>query len=130
MLFYVSRQYEKLTLGKDLYSGKQLPLPTPQFIVFYNGRIKQPEKKILRLSDAYTIQSGEINLELAVTQLNINPGYNEALKQKCPVLFEYICFVERVRHYSETLPPAEAVIRAVDECIREGILAGRGDRDR
>jgi len=122
-LFYVTKQFQKLVVGKDIYASKQISLPTPQFIVFYNGKETQPERKILRLSDAFTIKSGEINLDLVVTQLNINPGYNEELKKKCPTLFAYTCYVERVRLHSEAMPLPDAVNKAVEECIREDILA-------
>jgi len=122
-LFYVAKQFQKLVVGKDIYASRQISLPTPQFIVFYNGKETQPERKILRLSDAFTVKTGEINLDLVVTQLNINPGYNEQLKKKCPILFEYTCYVGRVRLYSEEMPLPDAVNKAVEDCIKEGILA-------
>lgn len=62
-------------------------------------------------------------LELKVTMFNINPGYNEALMEKCPTLREYSLYVDRVRIHAKTLPIREAVRRSVDECIEEGILA-------
>ncbi|MBQ9608381.1 MAG: hypothetical protein IJV15_02935, partial [Lachnospiraceae bacterium] len=36
-LMYISKQYEKLIVGKDIYSSKLIRLPSPKFIVFYNG---------------------------------------------------------------------------------------------
>lgn len=41
-LFYVARLYEKFMAGKDIYSAKKIMLPTPRFIIFYNGREVQP----------------------------------------------------------------------------------------
>lgn len=62
-------------------------------------------------------------LELKVTMLNINHGYNEELLRRCKTLKEYSIFVARVRTKAETLPIEKAVDLAVTECIREGILA-------
>lgn len=120
-LFYTSRLYEKLTVGKDLYSSKRIMLPTPKYITFYNGMAEQPEQRIMKLSDSFE-QSREVNLELTVVQLNINPGYNEELKSNCPTLYQYMLYVEKVRTYTELLPIEESIRKAVDECIKEGIL--------
>ena len=43
--------------------------------------------------------------------------------QHCSMLKEYAQYVARVRHYTSDMPLNQAVKRAVDECIREGILA-------
>ncbi|MBD5464747.1 MAG: hypothetical protein HDR22_02835 [Lachnospiraceae bacterium] len=120
-LFYTARLYEKLTIGKDLYSSKQIMLPTPKYITFYNGAAKQPERRLMKLSDSFE-RSGEVNLELTVVQMNINPGFNEELKRNCPTLCQYMAYVEKVRTYTELLPIEEAVTKAVDECIKEDIL--------
>ncbi|MCI8365119.1 MAG: hypothetical protein HFG34_09255 [Eubacterium sp.] len=107
---------------RDLYSGKRIQIPTPRFVVFYNGSEEQPEKRILRLSESFYRQTEEANLELTVLQLNINPGHNEELLGKCRSLHDYMKYVERVRSYSREMDFQEAVERAVSECIEEGIL--------
>lgn len=66
--------------------------------------------------------TGEVNLELVVLQLNINAGFNEEIKENCKTLNEYMQYVERVRCYQRKMPLAQAVKQAVDECISEGIL--------
>ena len=43
--------------------------------------------------------------------------------QHCSMLKEYAQYVARVRHYASDMSLNEAVKHAVDECIREGILA-------
>ena len=96
--------------------------PAPRFVVFYNGTEKQPEVRTLRLSDAYESPMSEPELELVVTVYNINPGNNEKLLADCPLLGEYMQYVERVRLYAENMKLFEAVERAVKECIEEGIL--------
>lgn len=120
-LFYSARLYEKIVIGKNIYSSKRIMLPTPKFITFYNGVEKQPERKIMKLSDSFE-RKEEVNLELTVVQLNINPGYNEDIKQGCPTLYQYMLYVEKVRSYKEIMPIEEAVRKAVDECITEDIL--------
>ena len=123
-LFYVAKQYQSLVREESIYSRRLVKLPTPRFVVFYNGTEKQPEQQKLRLSDAHDRKEGEPELELVVTMLNINPGYNEKLKEQCETLKEYMQYVERVRSYAGIpgMSLDEAVNRAVDECIREGIL--------
>ena len=121
-LFYVARLYEKFTIGKDLYASKRIMIPTPKFIVFYNGVTPQPERVVMRLSDSFQ-QKENVNLELVVTQLNINPGCNDELMKNCPTLYRYMCYVEKVRTYNKTMAIADAVAVAVDECIKEEILA-------
>ncbi|MBQ6875555.1 MAG: hypothetical protein IJN46_04865 [Lachnospiraceae bacterium] len=133
-LFYVSALYSKLTMGMDLYSRRSIEVPFPQFIVFYNGTEEQPEKKLLKLSDLYSetgrnylkeaYASDQLfsRLELDVLMLNINKGYNQELKDGCRLLSEYMMYVDKVRGYAEWYPLEIAVEKAVDECIREGIL--------
>ena len=121
-LFYVAKEYQKLVDTASLHSSKQVKIPTPRFVVFYNGTKKQPEVRILRLSDAYESPMAEPELELAVTVYNINQGNNEKLLTDCPLLGEYMQYVNRIRQYTETMELAEAVERTVKECIDEGIL--------
>ena len=120
-LFYIARLYENLVVGENIYSSKRILLPTPKFIIFYNGVDEQPERKVMKLSDSFAIK-GEVNLELIAVQLNINPGYNEELKRGCPILYQYVCYVEKVRKNRETMFIEEAVRKAVDDCIKENIL--------
>ena len=55
--------------------------------------------------------------------LNVNDGHNLELMEHCRTLKEYAKYVARVRKYvTQNIPLEEAVTRAVDECIEEGIL--------
>lgn len=123
-LFYVSKEYEKLVSKKTLYSKNKVRIPSPHFIVFYNGIDFQPEKTELKLSDLYQRTESEPMLELKVTMLNINDGNNEELKKSCQVLREYMQYVNRIRKYvyQDNMELEVAVELAVTECIREGIL--------
>ena len=122
-LFYIARQLEKYVIGKTLYSSKLVQIPVPRFVVFYNGTQEQPERRVLRLSDAFEKKVSSPELEVTVTMLNINPGNNRELMEKCRTLREYCMFVECIRKYAEQMDIGEAVERAVTECIRNDILA-------
>ncbi len=122
-LFYVSMEYQRLITKRSLYSKNVVKIPAPNFIVFYNGTEAAEERVELRLSDSFETVVERPNLELIVTQLNINPGYNEPLMEACQILREYMQYVDRVRRYARTMELKQAVERAVRECIREGILA-------
>lgn len=122
-LIYVSKVLQGQMKDQDIYSSRQIKLPTPKFVVFYNGTDEQPEKQTLRLSDAYEKQLEEVELELTVTVYNINYGHNQKLLEACQTLNEYAQYVAAVREYVKEMPLAEAVESAVDSCIRQGILA-------
>ena len=61
-------------------------------------------------------------MELKVLVININEGYNQKLMESCQILKEYAQYVSKVRTYKKTLKLNEAVEKAVEECIQEGIL--------
>ena len=61
-------------------------------------------------------------LDLKVLMLNVNQGHNSELMEVCHTLWEYAEYTDRVRKYAKEQPIAEAVERAITECIREGIL--------
>ena len=78
-------------------------------------------RQILKLSDLYTVKEDPM-LELKVLMLNVNQGHNPELMEACHTLWEYAEYTGRVRKYAREQPIAEAVERAITECIREGIL--------
>ena len=92
-------------------------------MIFYNGSQEQPDRKILRLSDAYCVKEEHPALELTAVMLNINRGHNEKLKEMCKSLKDYSEYTARVREYAQVKPVEEAVEQAISECIREGIMA-------
>ncbi len=55
-LLYIANLFSSMTKDANLYGTKPIELPSPRFIVFYNGLEEQPDRKILRLSDLYTIK--------------------------------------------------------------------------
>lgn len=124
-LFYIARLLEKYVneCGHSLYSSVLIRLPEPRFVVFYNGLRNAEDDMTLKLSDSFKREEEDPALELKVRFLNINPGSNPELMEKCRTLREYSEFVTRVRKcVKEEASLADAVERAVTECIREGIL--------
>ena len=108
---------------KDLYGTREIALPTPHFVVFYNGIGKRPEIETMKLSTSFCHETENPELEVICTAYNINPDYNKELKEKSRVLYGYTIFVEKVRRYATTIEKLEeAIKRAIDECIEENIL--------
>lgn len=70
----------------DLFGKKLIKIPTPKFVVVYNGKEDRPPFEELRISDAFCHETDEPQLELKVMVYNINPGkyedagYNESIK--------------------------------------------------
>ena len=102
-LFYISSEYQKLVDRKSLYSSILLKLPAPNFIVFYNGKRKMPDRWTNCLSESYENQQGEPNLELKVVTININRDCNRKLMEQCRILGEYAQYVEKVRENAEII---------------------------
>lgn len=121
-LFYIACEYEKLVDEKSLYRTKAIKIPTPRFIVFYNGTEEAPENQILKLSDLYSIPQEMPELELKVQMLNINYGHNRELMEQCKVLKDYSIYVSKLRAYAAGMPLEDAVEYTIKECIEKGIL--------
>ncbi|MBD5453776.1 MAG: hypothetical protein HDR30_05595 [Lachnospiraceae bacterium] len=124
-LFYVASEYQKLIDDSSLYSTSIVKIPAPKFITFYNGIKHIPDTVHLKLSNSYYTRENEPDLELKVTMLNLNAGNHQKLLENCQTLKEYMMYVERVRKYAgqPDITLDEAVSRAVNECIKENILA-------
>lgn len=121
--FYFANLYKHLTKDKNLYSTRRISLPTPVYIVFYNGIRKMDEREEMRLSDAFLHGNKQSGMELKVQVININYGHNQELMEKCRTLAEYSYFVGKVREYQQELELKDAVVRAIDVCIDAGVLA-------
>ena len=121
-LLYISHLYSRLTVKENLYGEMIVQIPAPEFLIFYNGKDKMPERQILKLSDMYSVQEGQPKLELEATLLNISGSNNQKLKEACRTLGEYAIYTDKIRNYTETMELSEAVDRAMDECIREDVL--------
>ena len=47
-LFYIAKELQGQVDHRDLYRNTLIKIPTPRFLVFYNGSEEQAEKKYLR----------------------------------------------------------------------------------
>lgn len=97
----------------------------PQFIIFHNGSEEQPEQYDLKLLPLSTHCVETLGPELGCKVYNINCGRNERLLQRCPVLQEYMTFVEYVRKYhamNDFDNLEVAIFRAIHQCIEENVL--------
>ena len=103
-LIYIGIEYQQYVDDKSLYSSRLQKIPA------------------LRLSNAYEHLAGEPDLELKALMLNVNEGHNKELMEQCQTLKEYAIYVARVRKYTSEMNLNDAVARAIDECIKEGIL--------
>ncbi len=126
-LMYLARLYQNYIDDCEInvFSPVLKHLPSPKFVVFYNGSKDEPDQKILRLTDAFAEEgmSGESCLECCATMLNINYGHNYELMEKCRRLEEYSVFVAEVRKaLEEGGNQRQAVDDAIDICIEKGVL--------
>ena len=142
-LSYVASIYrEQIDISKT-YRSKPMTIPTPRFVVFYNGTIPMEDEKMYKLSDMFEKKTDTPELELIVKVFNINEGHNEDLLKACKTLRGYSIFVAKVRKYiveakeshkenteeffylnekERQLIIAEAVTKAIDWCIENDIL--------
>lgn len=123
MLMYIARIYEKMIPSRDIYKAAMVKVPTPKFIVLYNGTERYPEHSELRLSDAFIVNNGAPALDVKVDVYNINYGKSKAVVEKSNSLQEYVTFI----HYARTerakgLPQEEAIAVAVKRCIADNVM--------
>ena len=111
----------------DIYGQKKIMLPTPHFIVFYNGSEKMPDEKVIKLSDSFIKGKNDKNfpeLECRATILNINYGHNEATLKSCKRLSDYSYFIYKVdENIRNGCTKKDAINAAIDYCIEHDILS-------
>ena len=130
-LFYISELYKRIQDEKRLYSTTLIKIPTPHYIVFYNGMKNMEDITVQKLSDAFLNNNKEGCIEVTATLININFGHNKELMESCRTLHDYSLFISRMRHHmsrlkgvSDNAMKCAAVNMAIDECINQNILAG------
>ena len=108
---------------KEIYKEKQFKIPTPKFYVLYNGE-KKLTSNVLKLSDAFEIESDGITLELEAKVLNVNYYSGCDALEKSPSLKGYSYLIDIIRqHQKAGLPRDKAIKPAIQQCINENILA-------
>jgi len=129
ILMYIARVYEKIVQNKNIYHRKLVKIPTPEFIVLYNGKEECPDHYELRLSTAFKDTScfklpgsAGLPLELAVQIYNINQGRNREMLKRSTYLNDYSLFIGKVNENKEYLSLDESVRFAVKYCIENNIL--------
>ncbi len=111
--------------GRNIYGKSLIKIPTPKFVVFYNGAEKQPEEMTQYLSDSFEQKTDDPELELKCKVYNINYGKNRAIMDECRWLDEYMMFVDKVREYHNSKDEEELeddINKAIDYCIENDIL--------
>ena len=124
-LFYFSSMLSKIRWNKSIYSKMLIKLPTPKFVVFYNGTDEDIQEKVeLKLSDAYEIKDENPALELKAQVYNVNYGKNKELMEACRDLREYSLFVDKTREFVKKNDGNvdDGIKKAVDWCIANNIL--------
>ena len=126
-LIYFADLLQEMFDKRIFYRQKIVRIPTPVFIVFYNGTQDMPDWEEYRLSDQFEIATESPNLELKVRVFNINAGKNRELLEKCRILNEYS---ECTAHIYEALKDLtalpekkKAMSEVIDRCIADGILS-------
>ena len=125
-LIYVANHLEKRIKQQrlNLFGHTLVKIPTPKFIVLYNGKENQPEKYEYKLSDCFEKETDDPQLELKCIVYNINKGNNASLLEKCSFLKEYMIFIDYVRYYydEKNLSLGDAIEYAINRCIDENVL--------
>ena len=125
-LIYVANHLEKrIKLQRlNLFGHTLVKIPTPKFIVFYNGKENQPERYEYKLSDCFEKETDNPQLELKCIVYNINKGNNAELFNRCGFLKDYMIFIDYVRYYYDEMNMllADAIEHAINRCIDEDVL--------
>ncbi len=122
MLIYIGREYERLTNRRDLYKEHKIKIPSPEFVVLYNGEKEMADFTEMRLSDFFELGQGVPNLELVVKAYNINKGKNAEMAAKSSALSGYEEFIAAVRENQQTMSLKDAVRVAINSCVGRNIL--------
>jgi hypothetical protein len=129
LLMYIGRVYEQIIDFEKIYHQKQIKIPTPEFIVLYNGTEPCPDHMEVKLSEAFRDIAGlekpkdsRMPLELTVQIYNINHGCNSLILEKCKTLDSYSFLVNKVREYEKEMPLAKALETAIQYCIDHDFL--------
>jgi hypothetical protein len=126
MLPYITRIYERMLRGKDIYSRRRVMVPWPVFVVLYNGVEDLPAESVIFLSGNFLRPegcTGEAALELEVKVYNINKGVNPVMEERSPTLAGYAELVDKARKNEKCgMSRNDAVREAVRYCSANGIL--------
>ena len=124
-LMYFGNLYNSYIDQRELpiYGSSLVKIPTPRYIVFYNGTSKRAPIEKLKLSDAFIHEDEHHEFEWTATMINLNKGKNEELLSKCKPLSDYMVLINKINAYKKSEATLhEAVERAINECMEEDVL--------
>ncbi len=124
-LMYAARLYDRyIHMNRlNIYSTKQIRLPVPKLVTFYNG-MEEREDDILELKDAFLTEDGkpaetESDIQVRVRMININYGKNKELMGACRPLSEYAWFIAEIRRNNQGMDIESAVDSALEAMPEE-----------
>lgn len=126
-LFYFSQLYQIYLTQNDenVISSQLVKIPTPKFVVFYNGTKEDPDSWKLKLSTAFEHPDESGDFEWTATVINMSPEHNKRLHKNCKPLYHYNSFVYRIKsNIDNGMSRDEAIEKAVDFAIKENFLDG------
>ena len=122
-LYYICEQLRQYIPAKSLYQNKQIPLPRPEFHVFYTGSKDTLETEQMRLSDAYMEGEGDIHLELKVTFHNIAYGSEKTLLRMSRPLHDYSFFLNCIKtNIAGGMERVQAICEAMRYCMEHDVM--------
>ena len=124
-LLYFSQLYQNYLTknGKNLISTQLVKIPTPEFIVFYTGSETDPKEWTLKLSDAFMNKDNSGSYEWTAKVLNIHPVYAKELQKSCKALYDYSCYVYRIKNNIKSgMKNDEAIEEAIGWAEKEHLL--------
>ena len=118
----------------NIYSQRQIRIPIPKLVVFYNGKQDMPEQTVLELKDAFPedMNPDDSDVSVKVRMLNIHSDKNYRIMSSCKPLYEYASFVDNIYKYRETEDIETAVDMALSDIpdnwiIRNYLMANKSE---
>ncbi|MBQ3799001.1 MAG: hypothetical protein II837_01785, partial [Treponema sp.] len=107
------------------FGSTLVKIPSPSFVVFYNGNMELPDVSEQRLSDAFEPAGSGEGFEWTAKVINIGGKHSEGLLKKCKALYDYCSYVNCVKgNLKSGMPKTDAVRKALDYAIGENMLDG------
>jgi len=122
---YFEKIYSRLVSGAPMRLYRAgFKIPTPRFIIFYNGNRDVPDEMTLRLTDLME-HPEKSDLQVTAHLVNINRGRSPKLMENCRTLSDYSTLVQRVKDNLDAgMDLDEAVADAIKRSIADGLLPG------
>ena len=89
-LYYVVEELKKIAPPGRLHRTTRMTIPTPKFVVFYNGTAEQPERATCRLSELFSGEEKEPELEgvVIVCDGGADAGVKREITEAVSALFQ------------------------------------------